>query len=463
MAILCISVLVTSNLFAHTSDIVKKTCPVCLHEFEAEMDMSGYQSGVRLDLKPLGAIAAPSRVAVCPQCHFVLYTDQLSDEDRDNLREFLASPEYAGLVKEKHSSYFLLARIRKHMNANHFTVAYAYLQASWQVEDELARQITYLNACLDELKEYVQEKVEDENDFRTAQLLIGEILRRTSKFDDATEHFKELSALSEFKMQPYRTSCEYEIKLIQNRDASPKKMPPVEMTEEDIRQTPAFKMLEKSPKLSSFTDLFTVSDLRAEKDCSTYGVYFFGREEWSGDFTPKTKLSCPAMAELIFPIDSNDVISVGLTPTEVLTALTEVCDAPFVQELIKGRDLGKVRLRAAGDRLHWDTGEVAKYIAILKASGIQPPPMRNWMELILDLSRSEMIGLYHPLGEDLYVMDFQLFNNPKWQLQYQEITGERLDTYTSFPDDKYCPIVDRKGNLRLIKKDDSNKVIPPTK
>lgn len=452
LTIACFVALMMGDLFAHTSGIVKKTCPVCSHEFDAEMDMSGTQFGMRLDLKPLGATAPPWRVAVCPKCHFVLYTEQLSQQDRDRIRTFLAGDEYTGLVNKKHTSYFLLARIQKEMKADHFAVAYTYLQASWQVEDDAARQTDYLNACLNELKKYVQEKIEDKDNFCTAEVLIGEILRRTSEFDSAAKYFERISVLSEFKEQPYRTICEYQLMLIQKRDASPKEMPSIEMTEEDIlRQTPPFKMLEKSPLLSSFTSLFSVSDL-SPKEGSTYGVYFFGEKEWSGDFTPKTNLSCQVMAELIFRVDTNDVISVGLTATHVLESLTEVCDAPFVQELVNGKKKGKVRLRAAGDRLHWNTEEVEKCRSILKAAGIESAPVNEWMEVVLDLSRGGMISMYHPRGEDLYVVDFWLFSNASWRDQYQKLTGEPIEPDDSFPDDKYCPVVDRKGKLRLVEK-----------
>ena len=57
----------------------EKTCPLCTTEFKAHLAGSGTQFGMRLDLKPLGAIAAPWPVAVCPKCHFVLLGDDLSD------------------------------------------------------------------------------------------------------------------------------------------------------------------------------------------------------------------------------------------------------------------------------------------------------------------------------------------------------------------------------------------------
>ena len=84
--VLCIGILGTGMLMADTVGVVKKTCPLCATAFEAELDLSGTQFSQRLDLKPIGPIAAPWRLAVCPQCHFVLYTDELSGEERDSRR-----------------------------------------------------------------------------------------------------------------------------------------------------------------------------------------------------------------------------------------------------------------------------------------------------------------------------------------------------------------------------------------
>ena len=62
---------------AHTSGMVEKTCPLYEKVFKCELDMSGTQFGMRLDLKPLGLTAAPWRIPVCPRWRFVLYDDEI--------------------------------------------------------------------------------------------------------------------------------------------------------------------------------------------------------------------------------------------------------------------------------------------------------------------------------------------------------------------------------------------------
>lgn len=64
-----LSATTVNALTIHEAD---RTCPLCKTEFKAHLAGSGTQFGMRLDLKPLGAIAAPWPVAVCPKCHFVL-------------------------------------------------------------------------------------------------------------------------------------------------------------------------------------------------------------------------------------------------------------------------------------------------------------------------------------------------------------------------------------------------------
>lgn len=435
---------------AHTEGLVEMTCPICGAKFEAELDLSGTQFGVRLDLKPLGPIEAPPRLAVCPECNFVLYTDDVTAEERDKIRDFLQSDKYKRLVKEKHTSYFLLASILTHMGSGDFTVGYAYLKASWQIENRAPqRHRAYLESCLTSLQTFIR-KTEDRSDnWKTAQVLIGEIFRRLSRFEEAEEHFEGLAEMPEFTEQPFRTIREYELELIEKQDHGPRPLPAVELTPDDIRKTPAFKMLEASPTLSPFTDLFEISELRAKEGC-TLGVYFSGDQEWSGHFVPKKELACNAMAELIFQVGINDVVRAGLAPQQILDALREACSTASAAQLLK--DAGRVRLRAAGDRLHWDTQEVEGYRSILQQNGIETPPTKDWMRVIFDLRDKKMIGLYHAKASTVSVVDFGLFNNPQWREQYETLTGRKLGADDEFPSDQFCPLVDSEGNLRLLPK-----------
>ncbi len=442
--------LLPSLALAHTKGLVDKTCPICGTEFKAEMDLSGTKFGVRLDFKPLGPIEAPWRLAVCPQCNFVLYKDDLTSEKREKLRDFLQSDQYGQLVNEKHTTYFLLAHILTHMGFGDFAVGYAYLKASWQVEGEAPqRHRAYLENCLANMQRFMQKTKERDEDWKNAQVLIGEIFRRLSRFDEARRHFEALAEVPEFAEQPFRAIREYQLELIEKRDHAPRPLPSVELTQDDIRKTPAYEMLEASPTLSPFADLFEVSDLLAG-DWHTAGVYLSGAPEWSGRFVPKSEVGCPAMARLVFQIGTDEIVHAGLTPQEVLDALREVCGTLFVRELVNGADSGRVRLRAAGDRLHWSTKKVERYRSILRQNGIETPSAKSWMKFILDLRDGAMISLYHPKGSTVFVVDYWSFDESRRPGQYVTAICRELGAYDQFPRDQLCPLVDSEGNLRLL-------------
>lgn len=246
------------------------------------------------------------------------------------------------------------------------------------------------------------------------------------------------------------TAAEYAEERVWLIYATPKNIPNTKAEEKRASELSAIKLLNSQKNLIAFTDLFSVSDMRAYYGSSVW--LYFNEEEWSGDFSPKTNLSCRAMAELIFPINSNDVVKVGLKPNQVLNALKDLCNTPFIREM--ARERGRIRLRASGDRLHWNTEEIQELILILKNNEISPPPYKLWMHAIIDLPDShDMISLFHPLGSDLYVVgEFDVVKKSSWRLQYKKLTGIELDENSPYIDEQYCPVVDREGTLRLLER-----------
>ncbi len=246
-----------SIAMAHATAEGEMTCPVCGTKFTTIMDISGYNPGERLDLKPLDPIAVPKRIPVCPKCSFVLYEYDLPNEEREKLRGFLKSPQYQQLLAQKHTSYFLLARILTFMDYPSFDVAYAYLKASWQVEQlDSKRYFSYLESCLASLRGLP----EDGKEWTTAQVLIGEILRLLGKFDEAHQHFMLLLHKPEFKKEPYRTYISIETELISSKDRSPRKGPDIVLTEGDHKERPGYKMCLRLEGVDNVKKLFSIEN-----------------------------------------------------------------------------------------------------------------------------------------------------------------------------------------------------------
>jgi len=246
------------------------------------------------------------------------------------------------------------------------------------------------------------------------------------------------------------TNPEYKGEKVELINSTPKSAPDLRAEREKKAELTAVQMFEQQKDLNAFKELFEVSHMSAKYGSSVW--LYFNDEEWSGDFIPKTNLPCRTMAELIFPINSNDVVEVGLSPKEVTESLEDLIKTPFIRELIG--ENGRIRLRAAGDRFHWDSEQVEEYMLILTNNGFNAPPLKTWTKAIIDLPDSKkMISISHPRDSELYIVgQFDLVKKESWRKEYLKITGNVLDESSPYIDKKYCPVVNRAGTLQLLKR-----------
>ena len=219
-----LALFISQNVFAYESDMVETTCPICGTTFETEHVLSMSQYGMRLDLKPLGFTKAPLPLGVCPNCHFVQYTDSLSDEETADLKSYVESDEYKSFVKDN-SSYFLLGKIFEHEGRDPKTLAHIYLQASWQVEDQPEKYQSYLALVEKNLETYLGETKDQDNEWVAAQLLLGEIMRLQGKFDDAQKQFESIKDNDKFKDELLNDMISFELDLIKSKDQTPQEIP----------------------------------------------------------------------------------------------------------------------------------------------------------------------------------------------------------------------------------------------
>jgi uncharacterized protein (DUF2225 family) len=192
--------------------------------------MSQYQTGMRLDLKPLGAVVAPAPLAVCPSCHFVVFEEDLAEDEKQLLSEYVKSKEYQEMEKE-HPSYYLLAKIYERLERDKALIAHVYLQSSWQVEDNPDRCNEYLEESLNYLKAYLSADPERTEDWATKQVVAGELERRLGKFEDAKERFSELKYMAEFQGNLLEKIIDFQLTLIQAGDTKPHELSEVEMAD----------------------------------------------------------------------------------------------------------------------------------------------------------------------------------------------------------------------------------------
>lgn len=223
--------------------------------------------------------------------------------------------------------------------------------------------------------------------------------------------------------------------------------------EEQERAAAAARGLEAlgRPQLRVFTNLFRVEDATDLSGYSISGVYLSG-PGWRADLLPRERLAVEAMAQVVFPT-SNNVVQVGIAPEDLMKVLREVSRAPFLQILDRELGITGVRLRAAGDRLHWNTDEVTKIERALKTRA----PLNDWAQIIIDVGSHprEYVELFHPAGSDVYAVIGGFKVCADWRKQYLKLTGKVPDTFPHirFPKAKnepHYPVVNSEGVVRLV-------------
>ena len=109
------------------------TCPIDGKPFKATMVGSFYQSGMRLNSKPIGSLIAPYPYPVCPGNGFVMYQNEFSEGELSAIRSIVSADEYQRLRSE-HTDYYMVAYVKQRLEDNDYDLGNMYLRASWEAE-----------------------------------------------------------------------------------------------------------------------------------------------------------------------------------------------------------------------------------------------------------------------------------------------------------------------------------------
>lgn len=223
-----------SPVQAHTFMQQQQVCPLDGTRWTATLDGSGTSFGQQLDLKPVGPTPAPWRLAVCPKDHFVMYKDKFSASELAALRPFIQSPAYQAWAAD-HTEYFLLGKIFEHMKRPRFSIGYAFLQASWQVDRDPVRYAEYAGEALRQYEAGLAEPAAAAGDERPdggvspathAELIAGELERRLGRFEAAQLRFARVQNTLPPKPDILRVIVAQQLSLIAAKDSAPHRVEP---------------------------------------------------------------------------------------------------------------------------------------------------------------------------------------------------------------------------------------------
>jgi len=188
------------------------TCPLCGEAFSYLSQGSGSSYDRQLDTKKVGPIIDPWPVAVCPKCHLVVI-DELSDQEMiEKIRPFIRSVEYQKLA-EDNTSHFLLAKIGEFLQKSPYSIAYLYLQASWQMFEE--KYPEYAQLSLDYFQTCLSDSIHPD-EVLEINLICTDLERRTGQFAKAGERLFQIKQLA--GADELGWIIEYQLSLIESED-----------------------------------------------------------------------------------------------------------------------------------------------------------------------------------------------------------------------------------------------------
>jgi hypothetical protein len=211
--------------------VVPLTCPLDGTEFKAVQEFSGYVQGQRLDLKKLGAIAQPPLLARCPQCGLPLFEKHPDAATIERLRAIVASERFRTEALPA-KTWFALGILREELHAEPFEIAWTYLNATWEAEDEdgdyplaAARAVTWFDRAAALLRDLPAHR----KDYLVALYLPIELSRRTGNFADARRRLDALPDLTNDAPPWLPSALQAQARLIAARDAAPDdgRLPPL--------------------------------------------------------------------------------------------------------------------------------------------------------------------------------------------------------------------------------------------
>jgi hypothetical protein len=172
---------------------VEYTCPIDGKVFKTRVVASYTQFGMRLDLRPVGALVAPIPLPVCPDNGFVMYKKTFSDAELAKLKPVVLGEDYRR-KREANTSYYMVAYLRERMGAQDYELAQLYLKASWQAEGrkELHLLEQYRSLALQRFDAFVNKSTDRSPQWWSAAVVAAELERLLGRFDNAEARLNKL-------------------------------------------------------------------------------------------------------------------------------------------------------------------------------------------------------------------------------------------------------------------------------
>jgi hypothetical protein len=182
----------TGGANALTTYELTVTCPIDGKQFIATMVASFYESGMRLDSKPLGALIAPYPYPVCPGNGFVMYQNEFSKNELTAIRAIILTDDYRRL-RNQHTNYYMVGYVKERLEGEDYDVGNMYLRASWEAESERPPLVQQYQAlAIEKYDAFLKRDSTRSKDWWYATVVAAELDRLLGHFDAVEIRLKDL-------------------------------------------------------------------------------------------------------------------------------------------------------------------------------------------------------------------------------------------------------------------------------
>ena len=202
---------------------VQRTCPIDGKSFTYLAPNVPPSREFNLDMKPADSIS-PWPHAKCPENGFVIYKSNLSDAEIAKLRNFVLTDQYRSMSRV-HSTRYLEAALRRHLGESPYNIAWALVQATWEVSSDPVRYKQYAEEALATYDSIPLDALPDIRHRIVKRMISGELARRLGRFDSARDRFLEMRDSAELSKPFYQRTIELQLKLVRAKDTGSRRIP----------------------------------------------------------------------------------------------------------------------------------------------------------------------------------------------------------------------------------------------
>jgi hypothetical protein len=219
-------VFTNSRVEALTFGETEVTCPIDGQRFTAKVVKSYTIFGRRLDMKPIGALVAPTPLPVCPENGFVIFKQTFSDDEIEKLKSIVFTDEYRSLRREN-TDYFMAAYLMERMGETGLRLGTMYLQASWEAEESQPRLADrYRSISVKIFDEYLGQEKNHSPQWVQVLIITSDLERMLGRFDAAKARLDAAQLNEVPPNSPYRAAIDQIHSHAEAKNAEPKQFEP---------------------------------------------------------------------------------------------------------------------------------------------------------------------------------------------------------------------------------------------